>query len=242
MFDIVIVNYNNITKTERLLESLCQYPPPEGSCIILVDNNSDEPGTKDFLSHKLCKKNMIVIHNRENMGCAKARNIGASFGNNPIILFLDNDTEVLGRWAETIELYFKFDEIGIIGLKTLDRQHRITGGGFVDRNRLCKGREWKQPNGESILTDNIDVVYVNGACFAVKRKVFEALEGFDENYWFWYEDSDFCFRAREILGIKTFFIGQTWIYHDCNSSSLSDKCRETLLQSRERFYRRWKTC
>lgn len=58
-----------------------------------------------------------------------------------------------------------------------------------------------------------EVDWASGACLAFRADIFEALDGFDERYFLYYEDVDICWRARHLLGIKTHYIPNAKMVH-----------------------------
>ncbi|WP_347331362.1 glycosyltransferase family 2 protein [Marinimicrobium locisalis] len=58
-----------------------------------------------------------------------------------------------------------------------------------------------------------EVDWASGACLAFRADTFEALKGFDERYFLYYEDVDICWRARHLLGLKTYYIPGAKMVH-----------------------------
>ena len=62
------------------------------------------------------------------------------------------------------------------------------------------------------LEKPIEVPWINGACFMVRKQVFDDISGFDGNYKMYAEDMDFCLNARE-KGWKIYYIPQAHVIH-----------------------------
>ncbi|WP_027331169.1 glycosyltransferase [Marinimicrobium agarilyticum] len=58
-----------------------------------------------------------------------------------------------------------------------------------------------------------EVDWASGACLAFRADTFEALGGFDERYFLYYEDVDICWRARHLLNVKTHYIPGAKMVH-----------------------------
>ncbi|ROQ20067.1 hypothetical protein EDC38_0660 [Marinimicrobium koreense] len=72
----------------------------------------------------------------------------------------------------------------------------------------------KNRTGVDRCTDRAcEVDWASGACLAFSASTFKALGGFDERYFLYYEDVDFCWRARHLLGEKTYYVPGAKMVH-----------------------------
>lgn len=217
---IIIVNYNTKNFLRQCLKSLD--PDKE---IIVVDNNSSDGSpvmvAKEFPQIKLIK-------NKENLGFAKANNIGIRKSSGRYILFLNPDTIVQ---KNTLKTMIKFmDENPKVGAATcrvelvdgqLDQAcHRgfpTAGNAFCYFSGLGKlFPKSKIFAGYSLTYLPLDKIHeidaAAGAFLIVRREVGESLNWFDEDY-FWYgEDLDFCYRLKQ-KGWQIMFVPTTKIIH-----------------------------
>ena len=217
---IIIVNYNTKNFLRRCLESL-----NFNEEIIIVDNSSSDGSpamvAKEFPQVKLIK-------NKKNLGFAKANNLGIKKASGRYILFLNPDTVVQ---KNTLKTMIKFmDENPQVGAATcrvelpngqLDQAcHR----GFPTAwNAFCYfsglGKVFPKSKifaGYSLTYLPLDKIHEidasAGAFLIVRREVGEDLKWFDEDY-FWYgEDLDFCYRLKQ-KGWKIMFVPTTKIIH-----------------------------
>ena len=151
------------------------------------------------------------MRNADNRGFGAACNQGAAGSDADFLLFLNPDTRLMpGSLAEPVR-YLRSPEhetVGIVGIQLFDAD------GHVARNTARAPTAWSMV-GNSVGLDRLmprlfpphfvtewahdetrPVDQVMGAFFLVRRSVFEALGGFDERFFVYYEDLDFSVRAR----------------------------------------------
>ncbi|MBI4130842.1 glycosyltransferase family 2 protein [Candidatus Roizmanbacteria bacterium] len=228
---IIIVNYNTEEFLKRCLLSLGKIP--ESWEVIVVDNAS-----RDAIKYKVStikyKTPIIFIENKENLGFAKANNQGIQKAKGQYILLLNPDTEVTNGTIQTIlEFMEKEKKAGVATClvklpdgKIDDACHR----GFPTPWRaFChfSGLSSLFPN--SLLFNGYHLGYQNmeqthevdacmGAFMMIRRSAGDEINWLDEDY-FWYgEDIDFCYRIKQ-TGWSVWFIPSISILHHKGISS-----------------------
>ncbi|MGB9911135.1 MAG: glycosyltransferase family 2 protein [Microgenomates group bacterium] len=191
---IVILKFNGEEEVFRCLSSLqfIKLPKNWQKEIIIVDNSIKK--NKNF---NLKFKNLKIktILNNKNVGFAKGVNIGikeALENNSEAILLLNQDTQpdkdflfwLLNNHADIVGSIIKFRRGG---------KWVYDYGGKVD---------WKKGKAShieksKILNLKFEIDYVSGCCMLIHRPVFEKIGFFDERYFLYFEDVDFCLRAKK---------------------------------------------
>ncbi len=185
--------------------------------IILVDNNSGD-GIEDEIKQN---EYLEFIQTKDNLGYTGGNNIGITRAleeKSDLIFILNPDTvlnpEAIGILVDNMA----GEDIGIAGPKiyfsTSDKSKKIwyAGGIFDKLNVIGKHRGVdEQDHGQYDKAEETD--YVSGAAIMVKREVFDSIGFFDDRYFLYYEDSDFCFRAKQ-KGFKVMFIPDAIVYHE----------------------------
>jgi glycosyltransferase involved in cell wall biosynthesis/predicted RNA methylase len=105
----------------------------------------------------------------ENKGYGSACNTGAGQGNSEFIVFLNCDLLASKNWLVDLLKPFGDGNVAVVGARLFDK----------------KGQEYPTPQKNMAI----------GCCFAVRRKIFEQLGGFDEKFFLFFEETDFCVRA-----------------------------------------------
>lgn len=212
LVSVVIVNRNGAKFLPCCLFSIFfheqGYPNLE---IIVVDNNSSD-GSFESMKQKWGKY-ATFLQTGGDYGPAVARNFGAKNATGKYILFLDNDTtidddETIAQLVNYMEYSYK---VGLVGAKLLNMEDEtldssgdnINAFGFLSQNSYHV-----QPGPE--------VLSVKTAGCMIRKDVFDMIEGFDESYYMYLEDTDLAWRVR-LLGYSVVFDPTVVIYHAFNT-------------------------
>lgn len=238
---IIILTWNGLTYTKRCLKTLRENTSRKDYQVIVVDNGSQD-GTVDYLKNLSW---VSLIENGTNLGFVKGNNLAIkkSYSSSDIVL-LNNDTEIYqSDWLERLQMTaYSSPEVGIVGcrMKRPDGifQHAGTymppgtywgqqiGGGEKDVNQYSNDREVE------------GVVF---ACVYIKQEVLQSVGLLDEDYFSYFEDTDYCLKARE-RGYKTICCGSvTIIHHENVSTAINDvEHQDLFLASQKVFKKKWK--
>jgi len=224
---VIIVNYNVKHFLEQCLCSVqkainCSKIETE---IIVIDNNSTD-NSLDYLKPIFpCVK---FIRNNKNLGFSKACNQGFGLSTGKYILFLNPDTIVPEDcFLKCISFFENYDDAGAVGVKMLDGR-----GEFLKESKrsfpspvtslfklfgfarlFSKSKVFSKYHlGYLDKNKNHEVDVLAGAFMMVRRKVFEALKGFDEIFFMYGEDIDLSYRIQK-LGYKNYYLAETCILH-----------------------------
>ena len=216
---IVILNYNGVDLLKKFLPSVINNS--EKHQIYVIDNNSND-NSVDFVEKNF--KEIIIIRNEENYGFAKGYNEGLKQINEEVVCLLNNDVEVTTNWLNPVLKTFQTEiETVVVQPKILDFKNKNmfeyagAAGGFIDYYGYpyCRGRifgEIEKDNGQ--YDDDIEIFWASGACFFIRKNVFDELNGFDENFYCHMEEIDLCWRIENLQkGYKKKFIHNCKVYH-----------------------------
>ena len=230
---IIIINYRSWVPLGKCLDSILNQTNFKAK-ILVLDNNSDDNIFNDFKK----KYNSVEwFKNDENLGFAKACNIGSKKVNSKWILFLNPDTLIPENCFENLANKVKDSENEIISIKQLNEKGIDThaygiflnlyslNGIFRFIYRLVYGLSKKANSAKLSFSPN----WVSGSFMLIKRKDFIRIGGWDENFWMYYEDMDICKRAKK-HGIATKFYNDLYCYHFHGKSSRIDL--ETKIKSK----------
>lgn len=213
---IIIVSYNTRKELENCLRSLRDYPPRASHEIVVVDNASSD-GSVDAVRSQW--PNVRVIPLSGNVGFASANNVGIRQTQSELILFLNSDTIVPeGAIDRLIGALDELPGASIVGPKIIDGdgQLELSYGRMMTplaelRQKLLV-RYASAAKLDAMTVDTRQVDWVTGACMLVRRRDAEAAGLFDERYFMYCEDVDFCATVRKNGG-RVYFTPLAQITH-----------------------------
>ena len=203
--------------------------------LIVVDNASTDRSARITE-----KAGAVLVSFTNRVGYGSAVNAGAQatsgacFGVlNPDIRFFDP------RTVRNLELAMEDPAVALVAPalelpdgRTQDSARQVpTPFDLVLRRRLRRER--------GAIWHGGDVPWVVGACFVVRRAAYDAVEGFDERYFLYFEDIDLCVRLRR-EGWKVRFDPSVRVLHHHQAESrqsLTSWSTRTHIRSAARFYR-----
>ncbi|MCX7547734.1 glycosyltransferase family 2 protein [Xanthomarina sp. F1114] len=237
---IVILNWNGKKLLEEFLPSVIKYS--ENASIYVADNASTDNSVQFVKRHF---PEIKIIQNTENGGYAKGYNEALKQVDEDIYCLLNSDVEVTKNWLTPILDTFKSrPETAIIQPKILDYKNRTAfeyagaAGGFIDKYGypFCRGRIFntiEEDTGQ--FNDTTNIFWASGACFFVRKTVFQTLNGFDESFFAHMEEIDFCWRAFN-LGYLTTYVGTSTIYHVGGATLENTNPKKTYLNFRNSLF------
>jgi GT2 family glycosyltransferase len=211
---IIIPNRDNFEFLNLCLRSIERHTK---DCeIIIVDNSSDKRKADPFYYKFPYNLKARVIRNYENRSYAESNNQGVKLAEGEFLCLLNNDTIVTEGWVENALKVFKEENnVGVVGVKILQPGigHIHHAGvktylnGLTDHKYFGKQSSYKEAN------RRCECFAVTGACMFVSRELYNSLNGLHEEYWYGWEDIDFCNKVRKESGMRIFYEPTSVIYH-----------------------------
>ncbi|MHB1682086.1 MAG: glycosyltransferase family 2 protein [Bacilli bacterium] len=234
VIDIVVVSYNTRDILLACLNSLRIYTP-EDHRIIVVDNGSQDATVQAVRT--LAWENLSIIANNDNYGYAKACNQGIAAGDSPFIILLNSDIIVTQGWlAPLLQCMQQDSRTAVVGPKLVDQRGRITGAGIVGTNANHWPRGYMEQDQPGKFDQEEDCISVCGAAYLIRRALISELGLFDENYFFYFEETDYSFQARS-KGYRVVYCPHSRIYHLSGQSNGDHRQLRALFEQSERYFR-----
>lgn len=234
---VIIVNYNAGLLLKQTVQSVLL--SEDVSKIIIVDNHSTDGSMDEVARMAVSQSRLICIHNQENLGFAKACNIGVeAAGNGEYLLFLNPDCLMESKDLERLLGVMKSSpKTGMAGPLLLNPDGTEQAGGrravptpwrsFVRAFGLSKlGQRYPRLFSDFSLHQQPvpagpeEVEAISGSCMLVRRKALSDVGPLDEDYFMHCEDLDWCMRFRQ-RGWKIVFVPDARVIHHQGTCSQS---------------------
>lgn len=236
---IVIVNWNTVGLLCQCLDSIYRIGSQYIFEIIVVDNGSSDDSVAII---KQRFPEVIVIENKENLGFARANNLGIVAAQGRYYLLLNSDTIILpGTLDELISVADLHPDVGVISPKLLnvDNSLQESWASFPSLFSELLGQNFRNRRPVPGVPSAYDVDWVSGACMLVRVKMVQEVGSLDEDYFMYSEETDWCFRIKK-AGWKIWYFSSAIIYHlGGGSASRSSFTQLVLLyQGKILFFRK----
>ena len=203
MLSIFIVNYNTYNETSNCISSIINSNLSNLKYeIIILENNSK----KNIYKYK--NNNIKVFYLGKNYGFAKAANYGISKANYKYILSVNPDVTVGEDSISTILSYIKNNKnIGVVGPRVLNEDLTYQYSSrrefpylkhILFKFFLLDKIGFKSTYNYINVPDNLSATVdsVSGCFFITSKDVIKNIGLFDERFFLYFEDTDFCLRAK----------------------------------------------
>ena len=238
LVSIITVNCNGEKILESFFNSLLNINNDTFSYEIFFVDNLSKDDSVNFVRTKFPK--VKVIENSIN-NYSKAINLGIKNARGQYIAVLSNDTVVEKNWLkELIEIIDQDDKIGVVQSKILFLDKQKINSAGVEEIKDFHFRDIGFGERDAGKYNEIrELYYFTGVSFLLKRKCFEAVGEFDEDFLMCLEDIDYSIRCRD-FGWKIFYCPNSIVYHRYQGTASSDLCeyfssRNRLLLLGKRF-------
>lgn len=251
---LVIVNYNTMADLRKCLESAREMP---GEVETLVVDNGSTDGSREMVKGEF--PDARLIDNPGNPGYSSACNRGIAATERPYVFILNSDVEFLDDGLETVLDHMDADPgIGALGPMVLNSDgsvqmscrlfpsmlesvvHGFLGEAWPD-NPLTRAYQMKDLRRD----EPCEVDWVSGAAMLLRREAALEVGGFDEAYFMYVEDVDFCWRLRR-AGYRVVYDPSMRLLHHIGRTSSQQSVRMLYHHHRSMFiffrkrYRGWR--
>jgi len=203
MVSIVIPTRDQASSLQKCLDSIFHKTDYEHYEVIVLDNESCDSETLEFLA-RLKKHDRVQVERIEGgFNYSRLNNRGVDLSRGSLVALLNNDVEVINDgWLSEMVSRMVRPEVAMVGARlwypngTIQHGGVILGaGGIAGHAHVGLRRDEPGYFARAHLAQNLSAVTT--ACALVKREVYLKLGGLDENLAVTFNDIDFCLRLRE---------------------------------------------
>jgi hypothetical protein len=217
---VIILTRNTCALTRAAIQSVLDSNDSLAKEIIVVDNGSTDE-TQSVLPREF--PGLKLICPGKNLGFARACNLAAKQSSGEFLLLLNSDARPAPDALEKAAAWMRANsDCAVAGGQLLNadgsRQNSIANFPTLATELLSKSllrRLWpeKFPGKERELRAPLDVESIVGAFVFVRKKIWGELGGLDERYFFFFEETDFCLRARQ-KNFRVVHLPEVRVRHD----------------------------
>lgn len=257
LVSILIPNCNHREDLQRCIESILFLTAYKNYEILVIENNSTEKAIFDYYRELeegcFAPARVRILRCQEAAGSfnySALNNFAAAQAKGELLLLLNNDTKVIEpEWLGSMARYALRENTGAVGACLLYGDKTVQHSGIVvgvgpDNTAVHPnaGVPFEQPGYRDSIHHVQNYSAVTGACLMVRRSVYEAAGGLDEELAVAYNDVDFCLKLRR-MGLLNVYTPEALLYHYESSSrgrDASGERHERFLREAELFRRRWR--
>ena len=228
---IIFINWNTRDLTRDALSSVYRETQGLDFEVIVVDNNSAD-GSVEMIKKEFPQ--VVLVENKDNLGFGKANNQALKIAKGDYIMFLNTDVVVLnGALNKLVNYLDEYGDVMMVGPRLLNKdltfQHacrrmlpnpvnsffHLFGLAKIFKNSKFV-TDYKRYSVDPEITGPTQAL--SGAAMMFRRKVYEEIGGFDEMFFMYGEDLDFCKRVLD-KGWKIVYVSEAKIIHFGGQSS-----------------------
>ncbi|MBU2787401.1 glycosyltransferase [Acidithiobacillus sp. YTS05] len=254
---IIIPTRNQLDILQRCVESIIEktrYPHYE---ILLVDNDSDDEETRNYLQLLEAQEESLggrlrVLRHPGAFNFSAMNNRAVEQARGDYLLLLNNDAAALHEdWLDEMVSQALRPEVGIVGAKLLFPDSKIQHAGVIlgmkgpaEHSFIGQSAEYRGYYGRAMLTQDLSAV--TGACLLIAKELYQQVGALDEEkFQVSYNDIDLCLKVRE-SGKKIVFTPWAILMHEGSASQRGEVEKKPSPEKEKRFagermafYRKW---
>ncbi|MHB2241249.1 TIGR00180 family glycosyltransferase [Pseudomonas monsensis] len=218
---IIVCSEDNQQDLQSCLVSVLQRTRYQNNEIIIADNHSQSAELLAWLEslEQNGRGRVRLIKSEKRLSASALINQAAAQAQGEYLVLLAADAEVVNaNWLEVLLNQAQRPEVGVVGAKLVDREGSVTGAGFIlglgeGLASPFLGEKKDAPGYMHRLLVEQNCSAVSGACLMVRKEVFEALGGLDQEHFDEaFADVDLCLKAAD-AGLLTVWTPQVQIVH-----------------------------
>lgn len=241
---VIVVNYHSLNELRKCLQHLEQ-SEYDGTIEILVVNNSPEDGTSQALPQEF--PNVILLEPGQNLGFGPACNYGFARAKGDYMLLVNPDafvpSEAIGA---AVDYFQQHERVGVVGVRLTDEN----GGwhpsarkfpSMLDKLMVLTGLPYRFPKSRFFgrmdhtwwdHSHPMQVDWVVGAFFMIRTTALKKLKGFDERFFIYFEEMEFCKRIKK-MGMEVHFVPCAEVRHVGGASSAGDHMDDSVVDGKQ---------
>lgn len=247
LVSIIIPNKDHVADLRKCMDSIEEKSVYRNFEFVIVENNSTEEETFAYYKEIESRDNVNVLYYKGDFNYSKINNFGVAQAKGEYILLLNNDTEMIepDSIKEMLDVCMRPD-VGIVGAKLIFEDNTIQHAGVIIGFGGIAGHAFigqdRDDNGYfSRILSVQDLSAVTAACLMVRRRVFEEVDGLNEEFKVAFNDIDFCLKVRKADYLVVYNPYAQFYHYESKSRGLEDSADKVARFQQEiaLFGERW---
>jgi len=214
LIDVAIINWNTAPAAIGAAQSFAASTGIEAR-VTIVDNHSAAE-QRQLLSSAADGAPFQLLPSERNLGFGAAANLALRDGKAPFVCVSNSDVvpapEALAALAAVARETPDAGMVGPVFAGGTQHYHAPLPSRPALLARSFVGSAGSRPAPNPTPGQVVPIGQVSGACFAMRREVWEEVGGFDEGYFLWYEDVDLAKRLTD-RGRRNLIVGSAQVEH-----------------------------
>jgi GT2 family glycosyltransferase len=237
LVSIVIPNRDAARVLKECVNGLLHETSYRNIELVIVDNGSIEAEVVELYRSLEREGRALIVPFDRPFNFSAACNAGAAAARGDLLLFLNNDIEVIQPdWLDELIRWAQLVDVGIVGAKLLYPDRTIQHAGVVFGLGLVGHIFSRAPEGTSGLFGSSECyrnyLAVTGACQMMRKDTFRQLGGYDERFRLTFSDVVFCMEARR-AGYRVVYTPHArLVHHESYTRRREDSAEDMELLAR----------
>ncbi|MFW5884965.1 MAG: glycosyltransferase family 2 protein [Patescibacteria group bacterium] len=235
---VIIVNYKSKKYLLSCLQSLDSKLISNRKPEVIVVNNESKPLEREVF--KNINLPVKIINSGQNSGFASACNQGARKARKEILFFLNPDAKILDNsLAKAVDFFQKTSDLGVLGAQIIQAETGLpqpwTSGKKTSLPKILLKNTFFKPWNKKTATETD---WVSGTALLTPRKLFLKLNGFDERFFMYFEDQDYCLKVKKAGKRVLFYPHFSVIHYNGKSWKKEADQKKRYFQSQIKFFQK----
>lgn len=234
---VVIVTYNSENDIFDCLSSIFKYNDIGDALeVIVVDNNSRDYQQMRKSIVELYGESIQIISNKKNGGYGQGNNVGIKASTAPYFLIMNPDVRLFMPIFDATVKCLSQKKVVMCGFKSMENQDEPNYSFYYTHTTNAFIHIFGH---KRLLSDNYvqKNMFLSGACFAMRKNVFEQIGMFDEQIFLYGEENDIHYRLHKMFPNCRIKYNKTLKYiHPINNRNVLDRTLQQMWMSRLYFY------
>ena len=219
---IIIPTKDSAALLERCLDSIFEKTSHPNFEVVLVDNGTTDPDALGVIGRFPTRR----IDFPEKFNFSRANNLGVRNATGSLLVFLNNDTEIVTPdWLQQLAYYAEQEDVGAAGALLAYDDGTVQHAGVAlgmrgTADHTMRGFPTHVDGYAGSLACAREVSAVTAACMMMRKSLYEEIGGFNEHFFTAYQDVDLCLRLRE-RRLRIIYTPQAHVIHHESASRKS---------------------